>query len=307
MAEKKPKDWKPRNNQKEIGDAASIAAGLFDSRNSQLTGATSAGVAKYLDALKSGRKGEMNDSAQWLRTHAGVLKKANASVQGAANAATAPTALSGALDSSAATALANPTAGNPVLSTMQTQAEQGLHDNGQLTPEEAMNVEQGSRAAYGARGLGTSAPAALSEVLGRVGYVQQRQDRARGYATNTAGLVSHAVDSSRDFGTTVNAQDIGKQGQDYGIKKDAAGFRIATNPSMIAYNTPSMAPTALSAAAGTTAQADVFPQTLNYSAGVNDFNANAEYSLYMQKLNRYYAQKYACAIRRMIPGWREPG
>lgn len=315
----KPQNPDPRNNAREIGDASAIAASLFGTRSPQLTGATTSSLTAYLNALKSGRAGEMNANAKWLRTHGQALKTAQRSVRAAAGQATAPTALSGALERSGARALSDPTAGNvalndaiasrgpsQLLTTMTGQAQAGLEDNGALTPEEERLAVQGGRAAMASRGLALGSGAALSEVLNRTQYVQQRQDRARAFAGGVeqlgqssrgqdialSGVVQGAIEGGRNFALGSNAQAMAKQAQDYGINRDAAGFRLATNPALMAYNTTSMAPTALSAAMGTTGQADVYPQVLNYSANVNDFNANAEWTQYMNALNRYYASRY---------------
>jgi hypothetical protein len=316
---KMPKAPAPRNGNQEINNAGSLASSLYGSRNGQLSGGTVGDFGSYLSALTSGRTGEMGTYTQWLRKNAPALRTANQYVQNAAGMATAPTALSGALDSSAATALSNPTAGNttlnnlvstagpsPVLSTMQTQALSGLNDNGQLTPEEARLAVQGGRAAAAATGMEMGSGASLSDVLNRAQYVQARQDRARGYAGETqqlteasrnqdlgvAGMVQGATDAGRQFAQGVNAQDLTKQARNFDVSQQAANFRLQTNPALMAYNTTSMAPTALSAAGATSAQADVFPQVLAASQGVNDFNANAQWSQYMNSLNRYYAMKY---------------
>jgi hypothetical protein len=66
---------------------------------------------------------------------------------------------------------------------LTTQAGDELRRGGALTPEESRQANQGARAAWSARGLGTGGQAAVSEVLNRVQYSNQRLGQRREFAS----------------------------------------------------------------------------------------------------------------------------
>jgi hypothetical protein len=71
---------------------------------------------------------------------------------------------------------------NAIEGELQRQAEEELALGRSLTPEQLRDATQSARAAFAARGLGTSAGAAGAEILNRDAYGQQRLDARRGFA-----------------------------------------------------------------------------------------------------------------------------
>ena len=73
-----------------------------------------------------------------------------------------------------------------LLSGLQQQAEQDLAAGSSLTPEEARQAQQASRAAFAGRGLGLTNRAIGSEILNQYGLGQERLQQRRQFAGQTA-------------------------------------------------------------------------------------------------------------------------
>jgi hypothetical protein len=71
---------------------------------------------------------------------------------------------------------------NAIEGELQRQAESELMLGRSLTPEQQRDATQSARAAFAARGLGTSMGAAGAEILNRDAYATARQDQRRGFA-----------------------------------------------------------------------------------------------------------------------------
>jgi hypothetical protein len=71
---------------------------------------------------------------------------------------------------------------NAIEGELQRQAESELALGRSLTPEQLRDATQSARAAFAARGLGTSAGSSAAEILNRDAYGQQRLDARRGFA-----------------------------------------------------------------------------------------------------------------------------
>jgi hypothetical protein len=71
---------------------------------------------------------------------------------------------------------------NAIEGELQRQAESELALGRSLTPEQMRDATQSARAAFAARGLGTSAGSSAAEILNRDAYGQQRLDARRGFA-----------------------------------------------------------------------------------------------------------------------------
>jgi hypothetical protein len=71
---------------------------------------------------------------------------------------------------------------NAIEGELQRQAETELALGRSLTPEQMRDATQSARAAFAARGLGTSAGSSAAEILNRDAYGQQRLDARRGFA-----------------------------------------------------------------------------------------------------------------------------
>lgn len=83
---------------------------------------------------------------------------------------------------------------------LQRQALEELQLGRQLTAEEKMEVSQASRAAWSDRGLATSTPAAVGEVMDRVAYGNQRLHDRRNFAQGIEAQVNLREGQDRQFG-----------------------------------------------------------------------------------------------------------
>jgi hypothetical protein len=73
---------------------------------------------------------------------------------------------------------------NAIEAQLQRDAESELALGRSLSPEQQREASQSARAAFAARGLGTSMGSSAAEILNRDAYGQQRQDARRGFAAN---------------------------------------------------------------------------------------------------------------------------
>jgi hypothetical protein len=73
---------------------------------------------------------------------------------------------------------------NTIEGELQRQAESELMLGRSLSPEQQREASQSARAAFAARGLGTSMGSSAAEILNRDAYGQQRLDARRGFAAN---------------------------------------------------------------------------------------------------------------------------
>jgi hypothetical protein len=71
---------------------------------------------------------------------------------------------------------------NRIEAELQRQAEEELALGRSLSPEQMRNATQSARAAFAARGLGTSAGSSAAEILNRDSYGEQRLAERRGFA-----------------------------------------------------------------------------------------------------------------------------
>jgi len=80
--------------------------------------------------------------------------------------------------------LAAASAPNAIEAQLQRDAESELALGRSLTPEQQREASQSARAAFAARGLGTSMGSSAAEILNRDAYGTARQDARRGFAAN---------------------------------------------------------------------------------------------------------------------------
>jgi len=73
---------------------------------------------------------------------------------------------------------------NAIEAQLQRDAESELALGRSLTPEQMREASQSARAAFAARGLGTSMGSSAAEILNRDAYGTARQDARRGFAAN---------------------------------------------------------------------------------------------------------------------------
>jgi hypothetical protein len=77
--------------------------------------------------------------------------------------------------------------------TLRQQAEAELALGRSLSPEETRDAQQSARAAFAARGLGTSLGSSAAEILNRDSYAQARESDRRNFAAATNNMVSGNV------------------------------------------------------------------------------------------------------------------
>jgi hypothetical protein len=97
---------------------------------------------------------------------------------------------------------------NAIEAQLQRDAEAELALGRSLTPEQQREASQSARAAFAARGLGTSMGSSAAEILNRDAFGQQRLDARRGFAAN------------------VNAMDLARRQRRIGL----GGMYLETDP-----------------------------------------------------------------------------
>ncbi len=97
---------------------------------------------------------------------------------------------------------------SPILDTLNQQAGQALASGGQLSPQQARDVDQQSRAGYASRGMAMGNQSLASEILSRDSAVQQRMAGAQQLAAGVQGLNQQQNDfvgrASQIFGSTLS-------------------------------------------------------------------------------------------------------
>jgi len=151
---------------------------------------------------------------------------------------------------------------NAIEGELQRQAESELMLGRSLTPEQQRDATQSSRAAFAARGLGTSMGAAGAEILNRDAYATARQDQRRGFASG------------------VNQMDLARRQRRVGLAGaygDLDPFRQAIGP-------------AFGLGAGTLSNTtnqvrDIYGGSLQTAGGVATYNENMIANRYNSVLN----------------------
>jgi hypothetical protein len=98
---------------------------------------------------------------------------------------------------------------SPLLTELQSQAGADLALGGEISPEEARDVEQQTRAGFAARGNVLGNQALGAELLNREKYQRERQGERRQFATGVEGLSEG--DISRRFGLGMGVQGLSAQ------------------------------------------------------------------------------------------------
>ena len=140
---------------------------------------------------------------------------------------------------------------NAIEAQLQRDAESELALGRQLTPEQQREASQSARAAFAARGLGTSMGSSAAEILNRDAYGQQRLDARRGFAAN------------------VNQMDLARRQRRIGLAgayTELDPFRQSIGPAF------GLGASTLS---NTTGQVgNIFANSLQQSGNVSSFNTN---------------------------------
>jgi len=88
-----------------------------------------------------------------------------------------------------------------------------LRSAGRLTPQEERDVAQSTRASFAARGMATSAPAAMAEALNRDRFSRQRMTEDRAYAQSVQGddIGRQQMNAQRQLAALQGNQQVGTQ------------------------------------------------------------------------------------------------
>ena len=159
---------------------------------------------------------------------------------------------------------------NAIEAQLQRDAESELALGRSLSPEQQREASQSARAAFAARGLGTSMGSSAAEILNRDAYGQQRLDARRGFAAN------------------VNQMDLARRQRRIGLAgayTELDPFRQSIGPAFqLGTNTLS----------NTTNQVNsIFGGSLQQSGNVASFNTNMGMSLRNSALNNNAAMQAA--------------
>jgi hypothetical protein len=159
---------------------------------------------------------------------------------------------------------------NAIEGELQRQAESELMLGRSLSPEQQREASQSARAAFAARGLGTSMGSSAAEILNRDAYGQQRQDARRGFAAG------------------VNQMDLARRQRRIGLAgayTELDPFRQSIGPAF------GLGASTLS---NTTGQVgNIFANSLQQSGNVASFNTNMGMSLRNSALNNNAAMQAA--------------
>jgi hypothetical protein len=159
---------------------------------------------------------------------------------------------------------------NAIEGELQRQAEEELALGRSLTPEQLRDATQSARAAFAARGLGTSAGSSAAEILNRDAYGQQRLDARRGFAAG------------------VNQMDLARRQRRVGLAgayTELDPFRQAIGPAF------GLGAQTLS---NTTGQVgNIFGGSLAQAGNVESFNTNMAMNRYNSAMNNNAAMQGA--------------
>ena len=151
---------------------------------------------------------------------------------------------------------------NAIEARLQQDAESELALGRSLTPEQQRDATQSARAAFAARGLGTSMGSSAAEILNRDAYGTARQDQRRGFAAG------------------VNQMDLARRQRRVGLAGaygDLDPFRQAIGPAF------QLGSQTLS---NTTQQVDsIFGGSLQQAGNVESFNTNMAMNRYNSVMN----------------------
>jgi hypothetical protein len=159
---------------------------------------------------------------------------------------------------------------NAIEGELQRQAESELMLGRSLSPEQQREASQSARAAFAARGLGTSMGSSAAEILNRDAYGTARQDARRGFAAN------------------VNQMDLARRQRRIGLAgayTELDPFRQSIGPAF------GLGASTLS---NTTGQVgNIFANSLQQSGNVASFNTNMAASRYNSVMNNNAALQSA--------------
>jgi hypothetical protein len=151
---------------------------------------------------------------------------------------------------------------NAIEAQLQRDAESELALGRSLSPEQQREASQSARAAFAARGLGTSMGSSAAEILNRDAYGTARQDQRRGFAAG------------------VNQMDLARRQRRVGLAGaygDLDPFRQAIGPAF------GLGSQTLSTTTGQVG--NIFGGSLAQAGNVESFNRNLQGSMYNSAMN----------------------
>jgi hypothetical protein len=151
---------------------------------------------------------------------------------------------------------------NAIESRLQQDAESELALGRSLTPEQMRDATQSARAAFAARGLGTSMGSSAAEILNRDAYGTARQDQRRGFAAG------------------VNQMDLARRQRRVGLAGaygDLDPFRQAIGPAF-GLGSQTLSTT-------TNQVGNIFGGSLQQAGNVESFNTNMAMNRYNSVMN----------------------
>jgi hypothetical protein len=161
--------------------------------------------------------------------------------------------------------------------TLREQAETELGLGRSLSAEETRDAQQSARAAFAARGLGTSMGSSAAEILNRDSAAQAREASRRNFASATNQMVTGNV--------------FGRAGQAGGMLGSAAQGQLMVDPYERA-----LGRAGIGGQLGANLQSSMgstFSNAAQMAGGVSTFNANAIDSRANQQLNNWAAMNAA--------------
>jgi hypothetical protein len=149
-----------------------------------------------------------------------------------------------------------------------------------LSPEEMRNASQSARAAFAARGLGTSAGSSAAEILNRDAFGRQRQDQRRAFAMQADQYGVGMEEQRRAQALGANQLDLARRQRRVGLAGaygDLDPFRQAIGPAF------GLGSQTLST---TTGQVNsIFGGSLQQAGNVESFNTNMAMNRYNSVMN----------------------
>jgi hypothetical protein len=157
-----------------------------------------------------------------------------------------------------------------------------------LSPEEMRNASQSARAAFAARGLGTSAGSSAAEILNRDSFGRQRQDQRRAFAMQADQYGVGMEEQRRAQALGANQMDLARRQRRVGLAGaygDLDPFRQSIGPAFqLGQNT----------LANTTNQVgNIFGGSLEQAGRVESFNTNMAMNRYNSVMNNNAALQSA--------------
>ncbi len=170
--------------------------------------------------------------------------------------------------------LQSASAPNQIETELQRQAQEELALGRSLSPEQERAAQQSARAAFAARGLGTSAGSSAAEILNRDAMSQQRLDQRRQFALGANQLDLARRQRRIGLAGAYGDMDPYRQGLNAAFQLGGATLDRSTNMASNAFNN-SLATAGSVETFNRNMQASQFNSWMNNNAAVQAANAQA--------------------------------